>query len=291
MSRDLLLALLLLLTAHSTRAQAANDDIENRRVVRAEETITSNTTGCTVQRTCVDERLTGKCIEYHNDQWFEFTPKVSGRYFVNIGGQRYRDMRGVQLVVLVEKPCQPATYQVLSCTSLGTQDDVFVTLDSLHAGMPYLLDVNGYLKYFYQFTLQVSEQAAGAPAVLPPSSLAGAPLGSNHLIRLERTLPDSLATAPRCRVLRRELREFRSGERARSDSAQHAGWLAWHLRHHRYSPPSQLLLVSDNNRRRPQWPAACAAPAAIGVVQPVESAAEPVARLAPPGAAAEQVPT
>ena len=111
MSRDLLLALLLPLTAHSTRAQAANDDIENRRVVRAEETITSNTTGCTVQRTCVDERLTGKCIEYHNDQWFEFTPKVSGRYFVNIGGQRYRDMRGAQLVVLVEKPCQPATYR------------------------------------------------------------------------------------------------------------------------------------------------------------------------------------
>ena len=188
--------------------------------MRAEETITSNTSGCTVQRTCVDERLTGKCIEYHNDQWFEFTPKVSGRYFVNIGGQRCRDMRGVQLFVLVEKPCQPATYRVLGCTSLGTQDDVFMTLDSLHAGMPYLLDVDGCLKYFCQFMLQVSEQAAGAPAVLPPSSPAGALPGSNRLIRLKRTLPDSLAATPRCRVLRRELRKFRSGERARTAVAR-----------------------------------------------------------------------
>ena len=67
-------------------AQVANDNIENRRVLRAEEVVFSSTTGCTVQRNCVDERLTGKCIEYHNDQWFEFTPTISGRYFVNIGG-------------------------------------------------------------------------------------------------------------------------------------------------------------------------------------------------------------
>ena len=67
-------------------AQVPNDNIENRRVLQAGETITSSTTGCTVQRACVDERLTGKCIEYHNDQWFEFTPTISGRYFVNIGG-------------------------------------------------------------------------------------------------------------------------------------------------------------------------------------------------------------
>ncbi|RZK33041.1 MAG: hypothetical protein EOO57_14025, partial [Hymenobacter sp.] len=60
---------LLVSTAH---AQVANDNIENRRLLRAEETITSTTTGCTVQPSCVDERLTGKCIEYHNDQWFEF---------------------------------------------------------------------------------------------------------------------------------------------------------------------------------------------------------------------------
>ncbi|MET4076404.1 hypothetical protein [Hymenobacter sp. UYCo722] len=201
--------------AGNALAQVANDNIENRRMLRAGETITSSTAGCTVQRSCVDERLTGKCIEYHNDQWFEFTPKVAGRYFVNIGGQKCRDVRGVQLVVTTGQPCQPATYRVLSCTSLGTQDDVFVTLDSLRAGQPYLLDVDGYLKDFCQFKLQVSDRAVGVPAVPLPATIAGALPGSNRVVHLEWTLPDSLAAAARCRVLRRELREFRSSERVR----------------------------------------------------------------------------
>lgn len=195
-------------------AQVANDNIENRRVLKAGEIVTSNTTGCTVQRGCVDERLTGQCIQYHNDQWFEFTPTTPGRYFVNIGGQRCRDVRGVQLVVLTGQPCQPATYHVLSCTSLGTQDNVFVALDDLQAGQPYLLDIDGYLKDFCQFTLQVSDRALGVPAV-PPPSLAGALSGANRVVGLEWTLPDSLAAASRCRVLRREQHEFRATERRR----------------------------------------------------------------------------
>ena len=193
-------------------AQVANDNIENRRRLRLEETITSSTTGCTVQRSCVDERLTGKCIEYHNDQWFEFTPKAAGRYFVNIGSQKCRDVRGVQLVVLTGQPCQPATYRILSCTSLGTQDDVFVTLDSLRAGQPYLLDVDGYLKDFCQFTLQVSRTAAGMPvSYFPPSPTRRLPTAS-RVVELSWALPDSLANAPACRVMRREIHQYRSTE-------------------------------------------------------------------------------
>ena len=212
--RRLAFLLLLLSAALSTpaAAQAPNDNIENRRVLHLEETITSSTTGCTVQRSCVDERLTGKCIEYHNDQWFEFTPPTAGRYFVNIGSQQCRDVRGVQLVVLTGQPCQPATYRVLSCTSLGTQDDVFVTLDSLRAGQPYLLDVDGYLKDFCQFSLQVSRTATGMPvSYFPPSPTRLLPTAS-PLVELRWTLPDSLADAPACRVLRREIHEYRSRE-------------------------------------------------------------------------------
>ncbi|WP_460502567.1 hypothetical protein, partial [Hymenobacter agri] len=178
-NRVLFLFALAALAISPARAQVANDNIENRRVLQLEETISSNTTGCTVQRSCVDERLTGKCIEYHNDQWFAFTPKTAGRYFVNIGGQKCRDVRGVQLVVLTGQPCQPATYRILSCTSLGTQDDVFVTLDSLRAGQPYLLDVDGYLKDFCQFTLQVSRTATGMPvSYFPPSPTRVLPTAS-----------------------------------------------------------------------------------------------------------------
>ncbi|MBO2011807.1 hypothetical protein J4E00_22275 [Siccationidurans soli] len=212
--RPRLLRLLLLFAASvsSVAAQVPNDNIDNRRVLRLEETITSSTTGCTVQRSCVDERLTGKCIEYHNDQWFEFTPEAPGRYFINIGGQKCRDVRGVQLVVLTGQPCQPATYRVLSCTSLGTQDDVFVTLDSLRAGQPYLLDVDGYLKDFCQFTLQVSQTATGMPvSYFPPNPTRLLPTAS-PVVELSWIIPDSLASTPGCRVMRREIHQYRSTE-------------------------------------------------------------------------------
>jgi len=192
-------------------AQVPNDNIESRHLLRAEETITSSTVGCTVQRACVDERLTGKCIEYHNDQWFEFRPAVAGTYYVNIGGQRCRDVRGVQLVVLTGTPCQPATYRVLACTSLGTQDDLFVPLPNLQAGQPYLLDVDGYLKDYCSFTLQVSRQARGLPVGPPPAVPQGLP-AMRRVVSLSWEVPDSLATARSCRVLRRELHEFRARE-------------------------------------------------------------------------------
>jgi len=212
LTRGALVLLLVVAAAATARAQVPNDDIENRRVLRAEEIITSNTTGCTVQRECVDERLTGKCIQYHNDQWFEFTPTTSGRYYINIGGQKCRDVRGVQLVVLTGRPCQPASYRILSCISLGTQDDVFVTLDSLRAGQPYLLDVDGYLKDYCQFTLQVSGHAVGMPvSYFPPNPTRVLPTAS-RVVELRWTLPDSLAATPGFRLMRREVHDYRSIE-------------------------------------------------------------------------------
>ena len=210
-----LVACSVLLASHYAQAQVANDNIENRRRLRLEDVATSSTTGCTVQRGCVDERLTGQCIKYHNDQWFEFTPAAAGRYYVNIGGQRCRDVRGVQLVVLSGQPCQPATYKILSCTSLGTQDDVFVTLDSLRAGQPYLLDVDGYLHDYCQFSLQISRQPAGQPVSYAPPSPQRVLATASPVVELSWTLPDSLTSAPGFRVLRREVGQYRSTERRR----------------------------------------------------------------------------
>ena len=210
---QLITILLASLPALPARAQVPNDDIEHRRRLQAEETVTSSTTGCTVQWSCVDERLTGKCIEYHNDQWFEFQPPAAGTYYANVGSQHCRDVRGVQLVVLTGTPCQPATYRVLSCTSLGTQDDLFVVLPDLQAGQPYLLNVDGYLKDYCNFTLQLSRQARGVPAAVPPAAPTTAP-DVSRLVQLHWTLPDSLATARACRVLRREQHEARAHELA-----------------------------------------------------------------------------
>jgi hypothetical protein len=185
----------------TANAQVVNDDIEQRLVLQTEQTLTSNTTGCTVQWSCVDEALTGKCIKYHNDQWFEFTPKVAGSYYVNIGGQKCRDTKGVQLVVLTGEPCQPSTYQILSCTSLGTQDDVFVPLEGLRAGQRYLLNVDGYLNDFCSFALTVSRQPKGLPvAELTAAETVFTP---TELVTLNWTLPDSVTTT-KSRILRRE---------------------------------------------------------------------------------------
>lgn len=192
-------------------AQVRNDDIAQRLVLQLNEATTSSTSNCTVQWNCVDERLTGKCIEYHNDQWFEFIPPLSGQYFVNIENQQCRDVRGVQVVVLTGTPCQPSTYRVLSCTSLGSQDDVFVVLDSLRLGQPYLLNVDGYLRDDCRFTLDVSTRARGLPAgaVVPPGNPQ-----TNRVVVLNWSLPDSVAAAGRFRVWRREAAAFRADAHA-----------------------------------------------------------------------------
>ncbi|MCA8832838.1 hypothetical protein [Hymenobacter pini] len=201
-----------MLKNNTATCQVPNDDIARRLVLQVEKPVASTTTNCTVQWPCVDERLTGKCIEYHNDQWFEFTPSVSGSYFVNISGQQCRDTRGVQLVVLTGIPCQPATYRILSCTSLGSQDDVFVPLQGLQAGQVYLLNVDGYLRDYCRFNLAVSSTAYGLPAAsLPPAPAAPS---ASRVVTLHWTLPDSVSSVARFRVWRREATAFRASSQA-----------------------------------------------------------------------------
>ena len=154
----------LLIPIHAGFSQVPNDDIDNRIELMIDAPpFSSNTTGCTVQWNCVDQSLTGKCIQYHNDQWFYFTTQDSTNYYINIAGQTCRDLRGVQMVVIDGTPCDPSTYQILNCTSLSTQDDIFVALDSLQPYHTYLLNVDGYLNDHCQFSIQVSTTPQGLP--------------------------------------------------------------------------------------------------------------------------------
>ena len=145
-------------------AQVKNDQIEHRQKLVIDASFyRSNTTNCTLEWSCLNKALTTKCIEYHNDQWFEFTTQVSGKYYVNISNQSCRDIRGVQLLVIDGEPCWPDTYQLIACASLGTQDDIFVELDSLKSNYTYLLNVDGYLNDFCDFQIQVSTKPKGLP--------------------------------------------------------------------------------------------------------------------------------
>ena len=281
-------------------AQVANDNIENRRQLALNETVTSNTTGsgCIVRRGCVDERLTGQCIQYQNDQWFEFIPPTAGRYFMNIGGQRCRDLRGVQLVVLTGQSCQPATYHVLSCTSLGTQDDVFVAVE-LQAGQPYLLDVDGYLEDFCTFTLQVSGWAVDVPTVLPLPAPAGVLPATSRVVQVAWALPDSLAGVPSCRVLRREQHAFRSTECRRVSVARNSygGRPAAYAVADTLPGPARPVPVpvpvpvpGCGRCRARRRLAANVSKAILVVVQSVESCVRALGRVAPLGDAASKLP-
>jgi len=148
--------------------QVPNDNIAARIELPVDHTpFPSNTSHCTVERQCIDKRLTGNCVDFHNDQWFWFKTSRAGKYYVNMSNQRCRDLKGLQLMVIDGIPCKTSTYRVLQCTSLANQDDVYAELDLPLSDHPYLLNVDGYLGDFCQFEIQVSRTPKGLPVSAP----------------------------------------------------------------------------------------------------------------------------
>ena len=172
-------------------AQTDNDNIENRVEILEDTPIRSFTNGNSVQWKCVDEKLTGKCIKYHNDQWFYFKALHGPVQFINISKQECRDIWGVQLVVIEGIPCETETYQIKSCISLGTQDDIFATLDNLESGKEYLLNIDGYLHDFCQFEMELSLTPKGLPAT-QTIQLEASGYTQNDSLKYFWITPDSL---------------------------------------------------------------------------------------------------
>lgn len=143
--------------------QVINDNIEHRIHLQIEKTYTSNTVNSTVQWDCVNTALTRKCIQYHNDQWFEFQVPFSDTYYVNISNQRCRDLYGVQIAVIDGIPCETRSYQIVTCYSTGTQDDIFLTLTGLDPLKTYLINIDGYLHDFCSFEITLSKTPKGLP--------------------------------------------------------------------------------------------------------------------------------
>ena len=163
---------ILLLVPLSLSGQVSNDNIEDRiKLFTNGPSHTSNTSNCTVQWECVDQSLTGKCVQYHNDQWFYFNNGIKKNLYININNQNCRDIRGIQLVVVSGIPCEPSTYIAKACVSLGNQDDIFLHLDSLAPDTEYLLNVDGYLHDFCEFTIEISEAPEGIPVQLSQNEI------------------------------------------------------------------------------------------------------------------------
>ena len=185
-------------------SQTDNDDMENAEQLRLNEFVNSFTHGNTLQYHCIDEKLTGKCIKYHNDQWFTFNAGQQEQLYVNISNQKCRDLYGVQLIVLEGELCRPETYTILACESLGTQDDIYVSLDGLKMGQDYWLIIDGYLHDYCEFHIEVADQPKGV-SVQKFDLLEVETSQEKNIVGLQWQIPDSLnGIASHVSIMRRK---------------------------------------------------------------------------------------
>jgi len=189
--------------------QTPNDNMASAEELILNQFVNSKTHGNTVEARCVDEKLTGKCIDYHNDQWYTFHNDSLRTFYINISGQECRDLRGVQLVVLTGELCNPSTYTIYDCVSLATQDDIFVEIKHLEPNQQYWLNVDGYLHDYCSFFIEVSDKPKGLSAQ-KYDVLESASENALNVINLQWTIPDSLAgKAKYMMIKRRPMRAFR----------------------------------------------------------------------------------
>lgn len=145
-------------------AQVSNNQIENRLELTLDSGwVNSSTHHATVEWNCIHKALTNKCLIYHNDQWFVIRPEADGKYYLNISTTKCRDSRGIQVTVIEGHPCEVDTYIILHCIPQIKEDEVFVVLDSIKAGVTYLVNIDGFLGDFCDFQIAFSSQAQGIP--------------------------------------------------------------------------------------------------------------------------------
>lgn len=185
-NHDLVVISIILLVLMSTQilAQVANNNMENRLELKFNETTKSNTHHASVEWNCINKALTNKCLVYHNDQWFYFTPSQNGTYYLNISSQQCKKRLGVQLIVIEGNPCEIKQYKIKRCISKIHQGDVFIALDSLKANTQYLVNVDGFLQDFCDFDITFSDKPSG----LPESR------SSEHSLELKNETKDKLVT-------------------------------------------------------------------------------------------------
>lgn len=202
---------ILILTFIESDGQVINDNIEQRLELKLNKPLLSNTTDCTLQWNCLNHALTKKLIQYHNDQWFFFRSADKDQLFINISGQKCRDMRGVQIMLIQGIACAPESYKILECVSLGDQDDVFLNLKNLYPNQVYLVLIDGYLNDFCSFEIELSDAPKGFPVKDVGLVEMEADSDSDPGVNISWTIPDSISNlVRRYDVFRKYLLEYKS---------------------------------------------------------------------------------
>jgi hypothetical protein len=178
--------------------QIANDDIQNRIILEIGSlAISSKTNNSTVQADCISKSLTKKCLNYHNDQWFAFTPKQNNVAYLLIQKQKCRDLKGVQVVVLEGDPCKTSTYKVKKCIDFSDQADFFVVLDSLINGTEYLINIDGFLGDHCSFEILLTDKSVGLPIDVPAlSGCHGDLMQKDSIVKLSWNFPQHADQEP-----------------------------------------------------------------------------------------------
>lgn len=161
---QLLICLAFVAFQFESKAQVVNNNIKDRsELVLDGGWLHSTTSNNSVEWRCVNKALTNKCLVYHNDQWFHFTPSTSGRFFLNISSQECKKSEGIQLIIIEGNPCEINSYRILRCIPRINLEDIFLELDSLKANKQYLVNVDGFLGDFCEFDIEFSSAPKGFP--------------------------------------------------------------------------------------------------------------------------------
>ncbi|GEM_PF-2534433 len=164
--RPTLILVLCLLAALAVRAQVSNDKVANRiRLVPDGSPLRSTTASSTVEWGCLNQALTGKCLVYHNDQWYQFSVKEPQAYFLNISRLACRNSNGIQVILIEGNPCETKNYRVIDCIRQIKNEEVFVSLGKVTADTPYLIEIDGFDGDHCDFDIQIARKPFGMPMV------------------------------------------------------------------------------------------------------------------------------
>lgn len=162
--RNILFILFWLLIAGAAQAQVNNDNVANRiRLEPDAPPLPTTTASSTVEWGCLNQALTGKCLVYHNDQWYSFQVSEPQSYFLNISRLTCRNSNGIQIILIEGNPCETKNYKVLHCIRQIKNEEVFIPLGMVVANMTYLIEIDGFDGDYCDFDIQISRRPSGLP--------------------------------------------------------------------------------------------------------------------------------
>lgn len=144
--------------------QVDNDKVANRIRLEPDATpVHTTTASSTVEWGCLNQALTGKCLVYHNDQWYSFQVSEPQSYFLNISRLTCRSSNGIQVILIEGNPCETRNYRVIQCIRQIKNEEVFVPLGMVVANTTYLIEIDGFDGDHCDFDIQIARRPLGLP--------------------------------------------------------------------------------------------------------------------------------